>query len=184
VTVGSVQAGSKHNIISDTATLMVNVRTYDPSVRERVLASISRVVDHEAAAAGAPRSPEVELIESAPTLVNDEASTVRVGGILRRVFGEAKVFDPGPLPSSEDVQVLSTAAGAPLVYWLLGGADQQLFDDVKSVESILEVVGTLASNHSPTYLPASQPTIDNGVAALVAVARSWLGDETSPVSSD
>ena len=37
VTIGSIQAGTKENVIPDEAVLKLNVRTYDEGVRERVL---------------------------------------------------------------------------------------------------------------------------------------------------
>ena len=48
LTVGSVQAGTKANIIPDQAELLLNVRSYDPEVRRRVLAAITRIVEGEA----------------------------------------------------------------------------------------------------------------------------------------
>jgi amidohydrolase len=57
VTVGALQAGTKANVIPDEALLELNVRTYDATVRTRVLAAIERIVHAEAAAAGAPRPP-------------------------------------------------------------------------------------------------------------------------------
>ncbi|WP_119869956.1 amidohydrolase [Frondihabitans sp. 762G35] len=174
VTVGAVNAGTKHNIIPETATLLVNARTYDPAVRDRVLASITRIVNAEAEAAGAPRLPELILEESSPTLVTDVDACERARPALEAVVGEGRVMDPGPLPSSEDVQVLATAAGAPIVFWLLGGADPALFAGAQGMAGIASVVGSLPSNHSPSYHPVERPTLANGVAALVGTARAWL----------
>ena len=55
VTVGKMTAGTAINIIPADAELLVNVRTYEPQVLERVLAAIGRIARGEAAAAGAPR---------------------------------------------------------------------------------------------------------------------------------
>lgn len=63
VTVGSVQAGTKANIIPDRATLLVNVRAYDGAVRDRLLAAIERIVRAESAASASPREPEIEVYE-------------------------------------------------------------------------------------------------------------------------
>jgi hypothetical protein len=71
--------------------------------------------------------------------------------------------------------VLAQAAGAPIVYWLLGGADPAHFAGVTSQEQLAQVVGGLPSNHSPDYHPVPDPTIEVGVGALVAAARHWLG---------
>ena len=43
VTVGTLHAGTKENIIPDTAVLTLSVRTFEPAVRDRVLASIERI---------------------------------------------------------------------------------------------------------------------------------------------
>src|SRR2546421_11069679 len=43
VTVGSLQAGEKENVIPDEAIIKLNVRTVDEGVRQRVLAAISRI---------------------------------------------------------------------------------------------------------------------------------------------
>src|SRR6516165_2933987 len=64
VTVGAVHAGTKGNIIPDEAELLVDVRTYDTAVRDRVLAAIERIVRAEAQASGAAREPLVEPTES------------------------------------------------------------------------------------------------------------------------
>ena len=59
VTIGSIQAGTKENVIPDEAVLELNVRTYDEGVRERVLNAIKRIAEAEAAASAAPKPPEI-----------------------------------------------------------------------------------------------------------------------------
>lgn len=174
VTVGSLHAGTAGNVIPDRAELELSVRTFEPLVRDRVLAAIDRIVRGEAAASGAPRDPEVEVVESFPPVINDVDACARVRPALDRVVGPGRVIDPGPVTGSEDVGILATAAGAPCVYWLLGGADPALFAGAAGAADILRVVQSLPSNHSPHFAPAPEPTIRIGVAALVAAAREWL----------
>jgi len=174
VTVGAVHAGTKDNIIPDEAELLLNIRTYDPAVRDRVLAAIERIVRAEAQASGAAREPLVEQTESAPAVVNDAAAADRTRGALAAVVGAENVIDPGPVTGSEDVGVLAAAAGAPIVFWLLGGADPAAFAGASSLQDIARIVGDLPSNHSPLYAPAEDPTIRIGVGALSAAAREWL----------
>jgi metal-dependent amidase/aminoacylase/carboxypeptidase family protein len=45
VTVGALNAGSKANIIPDSAELLLNIRSYDEAVRAHLLDGIGRVVD-------------------------------------------------------------------------------------------------------------------------------------------
>ena len=84
------------------------------------------------------------------------------------------MIDPGPVTGSEDVGVLAAAAGAPIVFWLLGGADPAAFAGASGLQDIARNVGGLPSNHSPLYAPVEDPTIRVGVGALSAAAREWL----------
>ena len=131
VTVGAVRAGTKDNIIPDDAELQLSVRTVDPAVRGRVLDAIERIVRAEAAASGAPRAPGIETTHSFGAVVNDEEAADRIGAAFARRFGADRVFDPGPVTGSEDVGLFAIAAGAPCVYWLLGGADPGHFAGVR-----------------------------------------------------
>ncbi len=172
VTVGRMHAGTKANIIPDDAELLVNIRTYLPHVRERVLAAIERIVRAEAAASGAPQEPTIEHVESVAATVNDPAAVERTMAALEASCG--RVVDPGAIPGSEDVGELAIAAGAPLVYWTLGGADPARFADADGVDEIKRIIATIPSNHSPLFAPVIEPTLSVGIAALVNAAREWL----------
>src|SRR5205823_5275457 len=54
LTVGSFQAGNANNVIPDTATLKVNIRWFDPKVREKLIDGVKRVTDAAALAADVP----------------------------------------------------------------------------------------------------------------------------------
>lgn len=171
LTVGSLQAGAKANVISDRAELKLNIRTYNRDVRARVLEAVTRIVQAEATASGAPRPPEITPTDAFPVLVNDAAAVARTVGALRRRFGDDHVIDPGAGTASEDVGVFATASGALICYWLLGGADPELFAGAGSSGARHP---DLPSNHSPYYAPVIEPTIPTGVTALVTAAREWL----------
>ena len=173
VTVGSLHAGTASNIIPDRAELLLNIRTFDPAVRERVLAAIHRIIRAEALASGAPRDPEIEVTSSFPAVENDASAVERTRAVLSAL--PAVVIDPGLVTGSEDVGLLATGAGAPCVYWLLGGADPAAFAGLVGESAVAGRVAELPSNHSPLYAPVIEPTLDLGVRALVAAARSWLG---------
>jgi len=103
--------------------------------------------------------------------LNDPEATARLTETLLRAFGKERTFDPGAIAGSEDVGVLATAAGVPLVYWMLGGCDAA---DYAAAEEAGTLRGDVPSNHSPSYAPVMQPTIGAGVDALVVAAREWL----------
>jgi hippurate hydrolase len=176
LTVGALNAGTKANIIPDRAELLVNIRSYDPDVRATVLAAVERIAAAEAQASAAPRPPTVESLEAAPLLANDPAATARTRRALEAVVGAGRIVDPGPVTGSEDVGVLAEAAGVPIVYWLLGGADPALFAGAVTQEQMMGVLAGIPSNHSPYYAPLPRPTMDVGVAALVSAATQWLGN--------
>jgi amidohydrolase len=174
VTVGAMRAGTKENIIPDDAELLLSIRTLDIGVRARVLDAITRIARAEAAASGAVRDPQVQLGYSFPAVVNDEAAAARTRTAFTTLLGEDKVIDPGLVLASDDVGLLATAAGAPCVYWALGGADPQGFAGATSAGEILTIAKDLPSNHTPRYAPVIEPTLSTGVAALVTAAQTWL----------
>jgi amidohydrolase len=172
VTVGALHAGTAANIIPDEAELLLTVRSYDPAVRDKLLQAIERIVTAEAAASGAAAAPEISVLGAFPVVVNDAAACAKVSDAF--AAGSGLVIDPGPVTGSEDVGLLASASGAPCAYWLLGSADPALFAGVASLDEARAIVDTLPSNHSPLFAPVIEPTLSNGVAALVSAARAWL----------
>ncbi|HEX6946294.1 MAG TPA: amidohydrolase [Acidimicrobiia bacterium] len=172
VTVGQMHAGTKNNIIADYATLGLSIRSYDAEVRNKVLATIERIVRAEAQASGAPKEPEITFDTSLPLTRNDPDASARVTAALEGVVGEQRVFQPAPIAGSEDVSHFATAAGCPLVFWFLGGADPSIAPRILETGRMPD---DIPSNHSPFYAPLMEPTLQIGVNALVAAAREWLG---------
>ncbi|AGW40374.1 penicillin binding protein transpeptidase domain-containing protein [Leifsonia xyli subsp. cynodontis DSM 46306] len=171
VTVGTLHAGTKNNIIASDATLGISVRSFDEGVRTRVLGAVERTLRAESAASGAPREPDLEWGERYPVTVNDPEATARVNAAFVGEFGVEAVCAPGAISGSEDVGNLATAAGVPLVYWLLGGGDPE---KVLAAMAAGTVDTDIPSNHSPSFAPLAQPTISVGVRALVVAAREFL----------
>ena len=182
LSVGTLHAGTKVNIIPETAELEINVRTYDLRVRDRVLAAIERIVNAEAVASHAPKPPTVELVDSFPFLFNDLEGSARTAAALRAVVGDTALIDPGPVTGSEDVGVFALTADAPCVFWILGGADPALFAGAATAVELLAVMADIPSNHSPNYAPVIEPTLGVGVAALVAAAKEWLGTSSAKLA--
>ncbi len=170
VTVGSLQAGAKENVIPDEAVIKLNVRTFDADVRKRVLAAIERIVNAEAAASGAPRLPEITTLDRYPLNVNDPEATKRVADAFRQHFSDDRVRITGPAPASEDFGSFGTEWHAPSVFWFIGGTDPDTYAKAKEAGRLNE----LPVNHSPLFAPVIHPTLETGVEALVIAARAWL----------
>ncbi|MFC4603196.1 amidohydrolase [Rhodococcus kronopolitis] len=167
VTVGSFQAGTKENVIPEEAVLKVNTRSFETHVAEQLVEGITRIADAESVASRAPRPPEITELNSFPLTVNDVSGSRRTLAALGAVLGTDKVFEIGPVSGSEDVGDLATEIGVPLVYWFIGGFEVPGGDGADSQQP-------LPSNHSPKFAPVIRPTLDTGVAALVAAAVEWL----------
>jgi len=172
VTVGSIHAGLKNNIIPAEARLELSLRYPDDDARERIMAKVERIVRAEAEASGAEAPPVIATQHSLPPTINDVDATARVASAFERHFGEGSVIDPGMFTGSEDVSWFARDSGAPLVFWFWGGVDPEAFAAAEAAGTIEKDIPT---NHSPFYAPVMHPTIERGVGNLVVAAREFLG---------
>ena len=167
VTVGYIQAGTKNNIIPDSAELGITVRSYKPEVRKQVLAAIERITKGEATAGGATREPKIDHYEATDAVYNDPPLAQRMQGVLESALGKDNVVVEGPGMASEDFS-LFTAQGIPSFYFGLGGAEPGKYAAAKAAGA------NLPSNHSALFAPDVDPTLRTGIAAEVAVLRNLL----------
>lgn len=170
VTVGTFHAGTKQNIIPETARFEINIRTFDEGVRARVIGAIERIVQGECEASGAPRPATIERGSTAPLTDNDPQATALVAAAFDEAFG-SQHLELRPLLGSEDFSDLPAAWGAPYVYWMYGGFDPQLVAEATERGTL---AASVPSNHSPTFIPVMQPTLDTATTAMVAAARAFL----------
>ncbi|KQV69977.1 amidohydrolase [Nocardioides sp. Root122] len=171
LTVGSIQAGTKSNVIPDSAQLKLNVRTYAEDVRAAVLEAIERIVRAECVASRCPREPELELYDRYPLTDNDGATTARVSSAFARHFGDRAAELPQQ-SASEDFSDIPNALGAPYTYWGIGGTDPDVYAAAEEAGRIAQDVPV---NHSAAFAPPLQPTLTTGTEALVVAALAWLG---------
>src|SRR5437588_929433 len=170
VTIGSIQAGTKDNVIPDEAIIKLNVRTFAAGVRTRVLEAIERIVNAEAAASGAPRKPEITTLDHYPLNVNDREASKRVVDAFREHFGAERVRETGAAPASEDFGSFGSEWHSPSVLWFVGGKDPTPYAKAKAANRLNE----LPVNHSPKFAPVIHPTLRTGVESLVVATRAWL----------
>ena len=169
VTVGSLQAGTKENIIPDDATLKLNIRTFDEEVREKVLSAVKRVCCAECEASNAPKDPEFSTLSYYPLTQNDAEATARVAEAFDAVFGELSYETPRR-SASEDFSVFGREWKVPYVFWFVGGTDKETFLAAKKNKAI----STLPSNHSPKFAPVLHPTLKTGFVTMLTAAAAWL----------
>jgi hippurate hydrolase len=175
VTVGSIHAGLKNNIIPAEAKLELSLRYPDDEARARVLEKVERIVRAEAQASGAEQPPVIVTDHTLPPTINDAAATERLTTAFDAAFGEGTVIDPGMFTGSEDVSWFAREAGVPLVFWFWGGVDPAAFAEAFAAGTVERDIPT---NHSPFFAPVIQPTLGRGVDALVVAAREFLGSPT------
>ncbi|TCD05086.1 amidohydrolase [Erythrobacteraceae bacterium CFH 75059] len=169
VTVGSFQAGAKHNIIPDEARLQLTVRSYSDGTRAQLLRGIERIARGEAIAAGLPedRMPLVTVQEPyTPATFNDVDFTEEVMAGLREQFGAERVIAVPAVMGGEDFGRFRRADPdrlKSLIFWVGGvPADQWQKAQAGEVE--------LPSLHSPFWAPDAEKVIATAAEALAAAS--------------
>src|SRR3954451_22926520 len=128
LTVGSLQAGTKSNVIPEFATLQLNIRSFSDATRETILAAIRRIVTAECQASGCPKEPEFELFDRFPLTDNDAAVTQQVESAFTEYFGN-RAHPIGQQSASEDFSDIPSALGVPYTYWFVGGIDADRYEE-------------------------------------------------------
>jgi amidohydrolase len=166
ITVGAIQAGTKHNIIGDRCDLQLTVRSYSDEVRGRLLAAIERKARGIALSMNAPE-PTISVAEGTPALFNDDALNARLEGVFRRVLGESRVTLGEQSMGGEDFARYGRA-GVPIVMFRLGTVEQRRLDRLRQLGQ------DPPSLHSAVYYPDAEPTLETGVVTLVGAALHLL----------
>lgn len=170
LTIGSLQAGTKENIIPDDATIKLNMRTFSEDTREYMLKSIRRICCAECDASGAERPPEFTTINSYPLTENDLVATQKVAQAFQQQFGEKALLAPRPASASEDFSIFGRTWSVPYVFWFVGSTDPAVYAKAQQEKT----VNKIPSNHSPKFAPQIQPTLETGLQAMLTAAASWL----------
>ncbi len=170
LTVGSLQAGQTENIISESAEIGIDIRSVRPETREKLLASIRRVVKAECEASGSTVAPVFKITRHLPNTVNDEAMMKTLTKSFREYFGDDFDANIPTTTISEDFSVLATSQGRPCAFWHWGGVEEGLWDQ-KVKEGRIE---DIPANHTARFAPVIQPTLKTGVDALCVAALAFL----------
>ena len=173
LTVGSLNAGTKANIIPDSAEIQLNIRNYTEQSRDTMMAAITRIVNAECEASGSPREPDIEYFEHAPLTDNNPDVAATVTAAFTAALGEHAMIPAPTVLGSEDISEIANGVNAPYCFWLFGGSDPQTF---AAAAAAGRLDSDIPSNHSPHFAPVIQPTLDTGTAALVTAALAWLAN--------
>ncbi len=171
VTVGSIHAGLKNNIIPAEARLELSLRYPDDDARADVMARVERIVRAEAAASGAEQEPVIAVDHSLPPTINDPDATARLTAAFDRAFRRGHRHRPRHVHRERGRLVVRPRGGGSARVLVLGRARPAAWADAAARGTVNEDIPT---NHSPFFAPILHPTIERSVDALVVAAREFL----------
>jgi amidohydrolase len=157
VHIGTIQGGTRRNILADRVEMTGTVRISDQSERAGLKDRIERIV---AGITSALRcSYEIEYRPVLAAVMNDPESTQMVGGVARELHGPSGVYwMPMPRPTAESYHVYGE--GRPAVFWFLG---------VGNAEK-----GWEWASHHPRFM-LDEDAMESGVAVLAGACLRALG---------
>ncbi len=124
ITVGQFHAGTKANIIPDTAEFQATIRTFSPENRVRIKTEAVRLCT--SIAEGYGLNADVKVVEQYPVTVNNASHAQFVGKVAAELFGKDAYMDmPHPIAGAEDYsRVLEAVPGS---YMFLGASVDEDF---------------------------------------------------------
>jgi hippurate hydrolase len=121
ITVGSLQAGDAHNVIPQSATLKLSVRSLDREVHKLLNQRIRELVEAQAQSYGCKAS--IEFRGGYPVLVNTQVETDFARQVALELVGADHVeLQTAPLTGSEDFAFMLEQV--PGSYLLIGNGDE------------------------------------------------------------
>jgi amidohydrolase len=119
ISVTSLHAGETFNVIPSEALLQGTIRTYNPAVRETVLARFKQVVEGVAQAMGCQAEIEVRFLT--PAVVNDAKIAVQVREVASRLLPDSLISTDASTMGSEDMAFMMQEI--PGCYFFVGSAN-------------------------------------------------------------
>ncbi|MBN1946231.1 MAG: amidohydrolase [Bradymonadales bacterium] len=116
LTLGTIRAGTAHNVIAGEAELCGSLRTFDPELRQAVRSAIRQVVSEIPPAFGG--RGEVQIQQSTQAVINHPQLEAKARAFLEQAVGPQGVAVIPPMLGSEDFYQFSQAV--PGCYLFLG----------------------------------------------------------------
>jgi amidohydrolase len=156
VTSGTIQGGTRGNIVAESVRMTGTIRTYDETEREKVHRNIHRTAEKIAESAGA--KSDVSITNIYDVTVNDESLTQRMGPVLKRA-ADGNVAKAPLAGASEDFSFFAEKAPGLFVFLGITPRDQ----DPKKA----------APNHSPNFF-VDESALVVGTRTLAFLAVNFL----------
>ncbi len=172
VTVGSFQSGTKHNIISDQALLLLTVRSYSDETRQTLLDGIARIAKGEGIAMGVPDKllPIVTVKdEFTPATYNEPEFTKKMANLFSTELGKDRVIEVPAVMAGEDFgrYYRANTKIKSMIFWV-GGVPHDKW------QSAQDTGEGLPSLHSPFWAPDAEKVIATATQAMNSAVLSIL----------
>lgn len=172
VTVGSFQSGTKHNIISDQALLLLTVRSYSDETRQTLLDGIARIAKGEGIAMGVPDKllPIVTVKdEFTPATYNEPEFTKKMANLFSTELGKDRVIEVPAVMAGEDFgrYYRANTKIKSMIFWV-GGVPHDKW------QSAQDTGEGLPSLHSPFWAPDAERVIATATQAMNSAVLTIL----------
>lgn len=156
-TIGKIESGTRHNIISDRAVMEGTFRTLNQEVREIIIDEIPNLIKSIAETYGG--EAEVEIQNGYPVGVNDEKLAKLIQDTAVELLGDENLIIPPAILGAEDFYEFGLGGKIPAAMFWLGGRNEER--------------GFTAPNHS-NYFDFDEGALKVGTAMLLAVTLKYL----------
>jgi metal-dependent amidase/aminoacylase/carboxypeptidase family protein len=156
VTIGTINGGSRANVVPESVKMSGTIRTYDEKVREQVGRDVKLTAEKIAESAEA--RAEVTITKMYPPTINNEGLSEQMAPALRRA-ADGKVAEAPLAGASEDCSFFAQAA--PGLYVFLGVTPRDQ-DPARA-----------APNHSPKFF-VDESALVVGTRTLATLAVDFL----------
>jgi amidohydrolase len=160
ITVGSIHAGVRRNIIPETALLEGTIRTFDDGMQKGVHEDIVRTATSIAEASGAKAKVDIQIMY--PVTYNDPALTEQVVPSLQRAVGVDNVKITSPVTMAEDFSFFQKKM--PSFFFFLGAYPA-------------EMSLTKQPTHHTADFMIDEKALANGVRAFLHLTLDYMNNK-------
>jgi amidohydrolase len=133
LTIGSIHAGNRHNIIPEEVRMEGTLRTHNEQVRERARSLVKEIVGGVAASHGT-RAEVTWSAQSNPPTVNDRNLVESTLPSIRKAIGESNVVPMPPVMGAEDFAYFQREIPGAMFWLGVGNASKGITGSLHTAE--------------------------------------------------